>query len=102
MDITRDMSATEIRVKLATKGWHSNDRLSSIGWGEDEKGNEIYGYSIWFWRWSWHGNIACDKVCFHAHTNNLNNINETVYQAASKALKAWEECLYFDKNNLTI
>lgn len=87
--ILKDMNAMEIRKFMTEKGWHSKDRLSSLGWGNK------FGYSIWFSRWDWHGKktatIIGGDVTFHEHTDNLSNIGETVRKCAYKALKAYED-----------
>ena len=84
MELTEDMSAMEIRLILKDKGWDSNDRLSKTGWING------FGYSIWFERWDWHG-VRVGKVCIHAHTNDLSQIDKITYETAIKALKSWDE-----------
>lgn len=84
MELRQDMSAMEARLILKDKGWDSQDRLSKTGWING------YGYSIWFERWDWHG-VRVGKVCIHAHTNNLSQIDKITYETAIKCLKAWED-----------
>lgn len=84
MELKQGMSAMEVRLIMKDNGWDSEDRLSKTGW---ENG---FGYSIWFERWDWHG-IQIGKVCIHAHTNDLKQIDKIIYDTAVKALKAWED-----------
>lgn len=81
--------AMEIRTFMAEKGWHSQDRMSDMGWGDK------VGYSIWFYRWDWHGiktaTITGDKVSFHDGTNNLSEIDKIVRNVAKRALQAYED-----------
>lgn len=78
--------AQRIRIEMANEGWHSNDRISDMGWGS------TFGYSIWFERWDWHGKrLHGNKACYHAHRAGLSHIPETVKQAADLAKRAWAE-----------
>lgn len=87
MSTISTMDAMDIRNFMADKGWHSNDRLSNMGWGD------TVGYSIWFYRWDWHGIktavVTGDKVSFHDGTNDLSNLDSTVRMAAKRALQAY-------------
>lgn len=80
-----DADVFALRIAMQTEGWDSDDRLTHMGWG---KGNA--GYSVWFSRWNWHGRHV-DKVCFHAHTDDLSRIAEVTSHAAALARKAWTE-----------
>ena len=81
----------KIRLAMTKRGWISEDRLTYMGWGDEgTKRRPRFGYSIWFERWDWHGQ-RCDKVCYHAHTNDLSKIPEAVQRAAKLARKAWNE-----------
>lgn len=80
-------SANNIRLAMATKGWRSHDQITDMGWGDK------YGYSIWFERWDWHGVKTGNKACYHAHTDDLSKIDETVRKAAEIAMRAWREFL---------
>lgn len=71
-----------LRVAMADEGWHSRDRLSSMGWGER------VGYSVWFERWDWHGR-RIGGVTFHAHTPDLAQMFSAAQHAAALARKAW-------------
>lgn len=84
LELKENMSAMEVRLFMKDKGWDSQDSLSKTGWVNG------YGYSIWFERWDWHG-IRVGKVCIHAHTNDLNQIDKITYDTATKALKAWDD-----------
>ena len=75
--------AMQIRLHMANLGWHSNDRLSDLGWGGK------IGYSIWFERWDWHGHKGVPGVSIHEHTNDLSRIDIEVKKAAQKALETW-------------
>ena len=71
-----------LRVEMANEGWHSKDRLSTMGWGER------VGYSVWFERWDWHGR-RIGGVVFHAHTPDLAQMLRAAQYAAALARKAW-------------
>jgi hypothetical protein len=98
---TKDMvpkgSATTIRQDMAFKGWQSEDRLTSFGFGQDEMGNPEWGYSIWFYRWDWHGR-KCEKVSFCSETDDISEIQSSVKKAAKKALEAWNTNPNFPPN----
>ena len=79
------MNAMQIRLEMTELGWYSEDRLTDMGW----RGGK-FGYSIWFSRWNWHGQRT-DKATYHAHTADLDAIDETVEKAANLAKKAWDE-----------
>jgi hypothetical protein len=79
------MDAMQIRLEMTELGWYSEDRLTEMGWGDK------FGYSIWFSRWDWHGMQAIDKATYHAHTSDLDAIDEVVKKAATLAKKAWAE-----------
>lgn len=75
-----------VRTVMAENGWHSDDRLDDIG-----HGNKV-GYSIWFYRWDWHGNKKRGaKVCFHQGTSDLSRMDTTVLRCAELALVAWDK-----------
>lgn len=71
-----------LRVEMANEGWHSQDRLSKMGWGGR------VGYSVWFERWDWHGR-RIGGVVFHAHTPDLAQMLRAAQHAAALARKAW-------------
>ena len=79
------MNSMQIRLEMTKLGWYSDDRLTDMGWGGD-----VFGYSIWFSRWNWHGKKT-DKATYHAHTKDLDKIDEVVEKAANLAKKAWAE-----------
>lgn len=79
-------TAEEIRVFMSTLGWSSEDRLSDLG---RDRGK--FSYSIWFFRWDWHGVSLGNKVTIYSHTDNLKSINKIVARTAEKALQAWEQ-----------
>lgn len=89
-DAIRDMSAAQVRAYMAHLGWHSDDRISPFGWGCDELGKPVFGHSIWFTRWDWHG-VNCDKRTFGGMVKSVepDQIDATVRQAAETALRAW-------------
>lgn len=82
-------NSMQIRLQMAELGWHSKDRLSDLGWGDK------VGYSIWFTTHEWHGRntyaLTGHEVCFHRHTNNLDDIDGITKLCAEQALKAYEE-----------
>ncbi len=84
-----DLRSMEIRLKMHELGWDSEDNLSKKGWING------YVYSIWFRRYDWHkrSTIALTgrDVCFHKHTNNLNEIDLVTRLCAEQAIKAYEE-----------
>lgn len=84
-DILLSTDPMSIRLLMKDAGWVSKDDLTDIGWGDK------YGYSIWFERWDWHGVDIYNSVSFHSHSSNLDNMVETVRDAAKLALKAWNE-----------
>jgi len=90
-DVIRDMSAAQVRAYMARLGWHSDDRISPLGWGCDEFGKPVFGYSIWFTRWDWHG-VHCDKRTFGDMVQSVEpeRIDEVVRQAAETALRTWD------------
>lgn len=71
-----------LRMEMLREGWESDDRLTHLGWGDRP------GYSIWFGRWNWHGR-RCDKVVFHAHTQDLGHVLRAAQHAAGLARQAW-------------
>lgn len=71
-----------LRVEMANEGWHSQDRLSEMGWGGR------VGYSVWFERYDWHGR-RIGGVVFHAHTPDLAQMRRAALHAAALARKAW-------------
>jgi hypothetical protein len=83
------MDAMQTRQQMAEKGWSSEDRLTSQGWGDK------IGFSIWFSRYDWHGKrtlpLVGSKACYHAHTGDLAKIDEAVSRAAARANDAWEQ-----------
>lgn len=78
------------RLLMAAEGWHSEDRLTDMGWG-----NGRMGYSIWFWRNDWHGKkthqLTGGRACYHAHTADLRMIPQTIGTAAGIARRAWAQ-----------
>ncbi len=85
----KKVDAYALRVEMTKLGWSSEDRITTFGWGK--KGDyEVFGYSIWFERYDWHGN-RCDRATFHAHTDDLSRIPEAVLEAAERAKQAWEQ-----------
>lgn len=82
-------TSIEIRLIMKDLGWTSRDCLSKYGWVNG------YGYSIWFERNDWHGRKAFaltgHNVCFHEHTNDLDEINHITKVCAERSLKAYEE-----------
>jgi hypothetical protein len=95
----------EIRRAMAAEGWISEDRITYMGWGKNADGTERYGFSVWFQRWDWHGQ-RCDSITFHASTDDLTAIPETVAKASALARRAYANFVeyppYQDANgNLT-
>jgi len=85
-------SAQRIRLEMQRKGWSSVDKLDDKqGWGIDDNGNPIWGYTIWFYRWDWH-ELVGQKAMFHAGTTDLSKIDEITRKAADLACLAWEKC----------
>ena len=76
--------AYKLRLEMSRRGWQSEDRVTGVGWSEG------YGFSIWFYRYDWHGEVG-DRKSFHAHSPDLDHIDETVTRAACLALQAWED-----------
>ncbi len=78
-----------IRIAMAQEGWSSDDKLTDQGWGNK------FGYSIWFWRYDWHGQSALklvgNKACYHAHSSALDRLHEVAARAAERARRAWLE-----------
>lgn len=83
-------SAVNIRQDMALKGWQSEDRLTTFGFGQDIDGSPNWGYSIWFERWDWHG-VPCEKVSFVVEVNDMTEIQRAVKKCADMALKAWAD-----------
>lgn len=81
------LSAYAIRLEMQKRGWISHDRISWMGWGDADK---VFGYHIWFERWNWHGK-RIDRCCYHASTDDLSKIDETVLAAAKIAKQAWRK-----------
>lgn len=81
-----------VRTKMAQEGWYSEDRITNQGWAGK------VGYSIWFKRYDWHGKKAMvltgSAATYHAHTDDLTKIDDTVRKAAELAKRAYEfiEC----------
>lgn len=93
---------------MTKRGWRSRDKLSDVGWGINKNKSRIYGYSIWFERYEWHGRdswkITGSTVCFHRHTSNLDNIDKAVRECAEQALNAYEDykdCIPYQTINNT-
>jgi hypothetical protein len=79
-------SAMQVRLRMTALGWHSEDRLSDIGWGAK------VGYTIWFKRWDWHGNSKRGAaVTFNRGTSDLTKIDEIVLECSKVALVAWDK-----------
>lgn len=76
----------QIRLRMASLGWISEDRITWMGWGH----GETYGYSVWFQRWDWHGKVM-DSISFGDHTKDLSQIDAATKRAANLATLAWEE-----------
>lgn len=79
------MKAMKIRERMSQEGWASEDRLSDLGWADGP------GYSIWFWRYDWHGKKLGNRVFIYQSTPDLNKIEETVLRAANLARRAYRE-----------
>lgn len=74
-----------LRIEMAEKGWHTEDRLTTEGWGN------TVGYSIWFSRWDWHGKrLHGNRACYHAHGYVSDGVDKIVERAAGLAKSAWE------------
>jgi hypothetical protein len=90
-DAPREKSAAQVRQYMALLGWESKDQITSSGWGVDKEGKPVFGYMIWFRRWSWHG-IFCD-VRYFGHTvksTDPDQMEIVTKIAAETALRAWE------------
>lgn len=72
-----------IRRQMAAEGWHSHDRLTTLGWGNG------FGYSIWFHRWEWHGRrVDYAAASYHASTADPSKALSAVKEAARIARQA--------------
>jgi hypothetical protein len=87
----QDKGALQVRQYMSSLGWASDDRLTTLGWGRDDQGNPVFGYSIWFERWNWHG-VRCDKRVCGSFVRSAcpDQIDQAVRFAAETALRMWE------------
>lgn len=85
-----------IRRAMALRGWQSEDRLSTQGWGDN------VGYTIWFSRWNWHGNnLLGNSATYWASGYVSEGILQIVEKAASRAKLAWRAFSDFPPEQLS-
>jgi hypothetical protein len=76
------LEAYEIRHLMALCGWKTTDRCAN-------EHNKHVSFSIWFSRWDWHGLRTGDKITFHGHTTDTDQITKTIRNTAKITINAW-------------
>lgn len=87
----RQEEVSQLRLDLAREGWHSDDKLSDQGWSTDHQ----VGYSIWIYRWNWHGVRLGTRVSFHFGLSpervDAAAMAAIWIRAAEQVRKAWQD-----------
>jgi len=78
------MLSIEIRIAMSKEGWHSEEQITDIGFGDKT------GFKCFFSRYNWHGKFT-DSICFSKITTDLTKTHECVVKTANLAKTAWNE-----------
>lgn len=76
---TNYYAAFVLRLEMEKLGWDSDDRITWMGWGDENK--HPYGYSVWFERWVDHV-----RYNLNAHINDCRKAPLAAARAALLAL----------------